>query len=191
MGASNTGAPWVPMLLRSAVAAVYGVLTIFWQEPDDSVLAYAGGAYLLLTGAALLLLAGTARGHGSTKTFLSAEAVLYVLGGALTVVPAAAGTMQAFPAAASTALIVGGAIELFLWFRDRKTFLPVRDGLITGAAAAGAGVLVLVFQDLGPRALLGVTGGSAIIIAVILALSALGARHDARSAQGDPAKAVN
>ena len=191
MGVSNPGTPWGPMLVRSAAAAVYGVLTIFWQEPTDSVLAYAGGAYLLLTGVALLLLAGTARGQGNTRRFLSAEAVLYVLAGAVTVIPAAAGTMQAFPVAAPVALIVGGAIELFLWFRDRKSFLPARDGLITGTAAVGAGVLVLVVQDLGPRAMLGVTGGSAIIIAVILALSALGARHDSRTASGGQAQAVN
>ena len=176
------------MLLRSAVAAVYGVLTIFWQAPTDSVPVFAGGAYLLLTGAALLPLASLARGHRNVRVALLVEAALYLLAGAAALIFASIG---AFTVSAAAALIAGGAIELLLWTRNRKAFLPARDGLITGAAALGAGVLVLVFQDLGPRALLGVTGGSAIIIAVILALSALGARHDARSAQTDPAKAVN
>ena len=189
MGASNPGAPWGPMLVRSLVAAVYGVLTIFWQgQPAESVLSLAGGAYLLLTGAALLPLLSAARGHGTVRPLLLAEAAVYLLAGAATLVIASA---EAFRAAAAAALILGGVVELFLWAKQRRNFLPARDWLITGAASLVSGLLVPVVYHMGTRALLGVTGGAAIIIAVIVAISALGARHDARTAAPEQAKAVN
>ncbi|MDM7991186.1 DUF308 domain-containing protein [Arthrobacter sp. zg-Y877] len=179
MGASNPGAAWGPMLVRAVVAAVYGVLTVFWQDPTEPVLAYAGGAFLLLTGAALWPMLAAARGHGKVRAFLLVEAVVYVLAGAATLVLASA---EAFRVAAAAALILGGALEIVLWVRNRRDFLPARDWLITGAAALVAGVLVPAFYDLGVRALLGVTGGAAIVTAVIVAISALGARHDSRTA---------
>lgn len=188
MGASNPGAPWGPMLVRSLVAAVYGVLTIFWQDPTEPVLAYAGGAFLLLTGAALIPMLSAARGHGTVRPLLLAEAAVYVLAGAATLILSSA---EVFRVTAAAALILGGAVELFLWVKQRRAFLPARDWLITGAASLVSGLLVPVVYPLGVRALLGVTGGAAIIIAVIVAISALGARHDARTAVPEQAKAVN
>ncbi|UWX97092.1 hypothetical protein N2K95_15955 [Arthrobacter zhaoxinii] len=167
------------MLVRSVVAAVYGVLTVFWQEPTEPVLVFAGGAYLLLTGVALWPMLTEARGHGKVRPLLLVEAAAYVLAGAATLIFASA---EAFRVAAAAALILGGVLEIFLWVRNRGDFLPARDWLITGVAALTAGVLVPVFYGLGVRALLGVTGGAAIIIAVIVAISALGARHDSRTA---------
>ncbi|MCQ1994055.1 hypothetical protein [Arthrobacter sp. zg-Y1171] len=184
MGASNPGAPWGPMLVRSMVAAVYGVLTVFWQDPTEPVLVVAGGTYLLLTGVALWPMLTAARGHGNVRAFLLVEAAAYVLAGAATLVFASA---EAFRAAAAAALILGGALEIILWVRNRSGFLPARDWLITGAAALGAGILVPLVYSLGVRALLGVTGGAAIIIAVIVAISALGARHDSRAAVDEQA----
>ncbi|KAD4059764.1 hypothetical protein GD627_01320 [Arthrobacter yangruifuii] len=179
MGASNPGAPWGPMLVRSAVAAVYGVLTIFWQEPTEPVLVVAGGTYLLLTGVALWPMLAAARDHGRVRAVLLVEAAAYVLAGAATLIFASA---EAFRVAAAAALILGGVLEILLWVRNRASFLPARDWLITGAAALTAGILVPVVYELGVRALLGVTGGAAIITAVIVVISALGARHDSRAA---------
>ncbi|MCC3289609.1 hypothetical protein [Arthrobacter sp. zg-Y1110] len=167
------------MLVRSMVAAVYGVLTVFWQDPTEPVLVVAGGTYLLLTGVALWPMLAAARGHGNVRAFLLVEAAAYVLAGAATLVFASA---EAFRAAAAAALILGGVLELILWVRNRGDFLPARDWLITGAAALAAGILVPLVYSLGVRALLGVTGGAAIIIAVIVAISALGVRHDSRAA---------
>ncbi|MCC3275559.1 MULTISPECIES: DUF308 domain-containing protein [unclassified Arthrobacter] len=188
MAASHPVAPWGPMLVRAAVAAVYGVLTIFWQDPTEPVLAYAGGAYLLLSGAALLPMLSASRGHGTMRPFLLVEAAAYVLAGAATLIFASA---EAFRPAAAAALILGGVIEIVLWVRHRRTFLPARDWLITGAAALVSGLLVPLVYDLGVRAMLGVTGGAAVVIAVIVAISALGARHDSRVAAQEQAKAVN
>lgn len=196
MGAPHPKAPWVPILLRSAIAAVYGGLTIFWQEPTLSVLAFAGGLYFVLTGVSLWRMSALARSCRVPQVpgALLVAAALYAVAG---VVVALAQSTTVFAYVGGAALLVGGLIEFAFWFRVRKDFTPARDWLITGAAAIGAAALMPAFLALAEsshvRALLGVSGGSAVIIAVVLAISGLGLRHDASLApeSGEPSKAVN
>lgn len=196
MGASHPKAPWVPILLRSAIAAVYGGVTIFWQEPTLSVLALAGGLYFILTGVSLWRMSVLARSCRTPQVpaALLGAAALYAVAG---VVVAAVQSAAVFAYVGGAALLVGGLIEFLFWFRVRKTFTPARDWLITGAAAMGAAVLMPAFLALAEsshvRALLGVSGGAAVIIAVVLAISGLGLRHDASLApeSNDASKAVN
>lgn len=190
MGDSNHGSPWIPVLLRSAVAAAFGILTVFWQSPGVGVLSVAGGLYLLLTAAAvwrMSVLAGV-QGLARVRSLQLLEAALYAVAG---IAVLALRTVEAFSAAAGAALLVGGAVELTLWAKARGAFLPARDWLITGVVSAGtAAILVAVLaMDLGAHAMLGVSGGSAIILAVVLATSGLGARWDARSQAQSPAAA--
>ena len=192
MGDSNHGTPWAPILLRSVIAAVFGVLTIFWQDPDVLVLSIAGGLYLLLTGVAVWRTAALAgvQGQARVRTLQLLEAVLYAVAGLAVL---ALRSVEAFCVAAGAALLVGGVVELYLWATARRVFLPARDWLITGAVSAGAAAILVAVQimDLGAHAMLGVSGGSAVIIAVMLATSGLGARWDARSGSGAaPAAAV-
>ncbi|MFF2606678.1 DUF308 domain-containing protein [Arthrobacter koreensis] len=196
MGAPHPKAPWVPILLRSAIAAVYGGLTIFWQEPTLSVLAIAGGLYFVLTGLSLWRMSALARSCRVPQVpgALLVAAALYAVAG---VVVALAQSTTVFAYVGGAALLVGGLIEFAFWFRVRKDFTPARDWLITGAAAIGAAALMPAFLALAEsshvRALLGVSGGSAVIVAVVLAISGLGLRHDASLApeSGEPSKAVN
>ncbi|MEB7447144.1 DUF308 domain-containing protein [Arthrobacter koreensis] len=196
MGAPHPKAPWVPILLRSAIAAVYGGLTIFWQEPTLSVLAIAGGLYFVFTGLSLWRMSALARSCRVPQVpgALLVAAALYAVAG---VVVALAQSTTVFAYVGGAALLVGGLIEFAFWFRVRKDFTPARDWLITGAAAIGAAALMPAFLALAEsshvRALLGVSGGSAVIIAVVLAISGLGLRHDASLApeSGEPSKAVN
>ena len=182
MGVSHPKAPWIPILLRSVIAAVYGALTIFWQEPTLSVLAAAGGIYLVLTGVSVWRMAVLARASQvpAVPAALLAAAAIYAVAGVVVGVFQSVGI---FAYVAGAALLVGGAIELVFWFRARKLFVPARDWLITGVVGIGAGVLLPVFLALPAgsqaHALLGVSGGAAVITAVILAISGLGLRHDA------------
>ncbi|MBO0896969.1 MULTISPECIES: hypothetical protein [Arthrobacter] len=190
MGDSNHGTPWVPILLRSATAAAFAILTVFWQSPGVGVLSVAGGLYLLLTGVSvwrMAVLAGTS-GEPRIRSLQLLEAAGYALAGLAVL---ALRSVEAFLAAAGLALVVGGVVELYLWAKSRKTFLPARDWLITGAVSLGTALILAVVQlmGLGAHAMLGVTGGSAIIIAVMLATSGLGARWDARSqGSGQPSQ---
>ncbi len=185
MGDSNHGTPWVPILLRSVTAAAFGILTIFWQSPGVAVLSFAGGLYLLLTGVSvwrMAVLAGTS-GEPRIRSMQLLEAAVYALAG---IAAAALQSVEAFLAAGGLALVVGGAVELYFWTKSRKAFLPARDWLITGVVSLGTAIILAIVQlmGLGAHAMLGVTGGSAIIIAVMLATSGLGARWDARSKAG-------
>ncbi|MBP3035621.1 hypothetical protein J2M53_05030 [Arthrobacter sp. zg-ZUI100] len=185
MGESNHGTPWVPILLRSAVAAAFGILTVFWQQPGEGVLGMAGGLYLLLTAVVLWPMAALAGGLGQARirSLVLLEAALYALAG---VAVLALRSAEVFCVAAGLALVVGGAVELYLWKTARAAFLPARDWLITGGVGVGTALILLAVQlmGLGAHAMLGVTGGSAIIIAVALATSGLGARWDARQPAG-------
>lgn len=171
---------WKPLLLRAIVAAAFGVLTIFWQEPSLAVLVVAGGLYLLATGACALVLARCLPAdRASAKPVLRAEAVVLAVGAAVVFVLPSAGV---FAAAASAALLFSGGMELYLGLKHRGRFAAARDWVITGAIGVGTGALLPLFVDLQAHALLGVVGGSAILIAVLLGLAALGYRHDAASA---------
>lgn len=192
MGETNHGSPWVPILLRSAVAAAFGILTVFWQDPGAAVLSIAGGLYLLLTGVVLWRTAALAGSLGQprVRSLQLLAAALYALAGLAVL---ALRSAEAFCAAAGIALVVGGAVELYLWTTSRTAFLPARDWLITGVVGVGTALILLAVQlmGLGAHAMLGVTGGSAVIIAVALATSGLGARWDARSqAAEQPAAAA-
>ncbi|UPO76556.1 MULTISPECIES: hypothetical protein [Arthrobacter] len=196
MGVSHPKAPWVPILLRSVIAAVYGAVSIFWQEPTVAVLALAGGVYLVLTGVSVWRMSALAKASGAAMVpaALLAAAAVYAVAGVLVAVIQSA---EVFAFTAGAALLIGGAIELVLWFRARKLFVPARDWLITGVVGIGAGVLMPVFLGLPEaghvQALIGVSGGAAIITAVILAISGLGLRHDASLARDseEASKAVN
>lgn len=193
MGESKPVAPWTPVLLRSAAAAAFGLLSVFWRAQDTTFVSIAGGLYLLVTGVAVLRTAAVAGAEqvSGLRAGLRVEAAVYALAGILLI---ALRDNWVFALAGGAALLIGGVVELWFWGRARRRFLPARDWLITGVASAGAAVLlpVMLLMDLDARALMGVSGGSAVIIAVILATSGLGARHDARhGAAGSPADAVN
>ena len=45
---------WKPVLVRAAVALVFGAVTMFWAAPSAEGMGWAGGLYLLATGVVLL-----------------------------------------------------------------------------------------------------------------------------------------
>lgn len=190
---------WQPVLIRALVAAAFGATTIFWQEPDRTVMALAGGLFLLLSGGAVWLLARKPAAAAHRQLLLLQAAVLAVAG----ILACALQTVPMFTVLATAALLVSGGAELMLWWSNRPArgrdvpgkpaaapaaageagSVLARDWLITGAVSVGFGIALPFFAHLGPHALLGVLGGAAIIIAVVLLIAALSLRHDA----GQPA----
>lgn len=188
---------WQPLLVRALVAAAFGALTIFWQEPSGRVMALSGAFYLLGTGAATHWLRERLRGKDPTpdsvltlRLLLFSTAVLFV-GGVLTVTLT---TPELFAISAAAALLIAGAVEIFLGLRHRRSSVIGRDWLITGVVNAATALVLLALPLLAPRephSVLGVLGGSAIITAVVLLLAALGYRHDARTVPPVRAEDVN
>ncbi|WP_155838685.1 hypothetical protein [Arthrobacter castelli] len=177
---------WWPLLLRALVAAIFGAFTIFWQDPGPAAMAVSTGLYLVGSAAAIYLLRSRLSGpetrsksEKSTQWLLRVNGAALAVGGLLSVMFQTPGMYVLLVA---TTLLVGGIVEIVLGFRHRHGSGLGRDWLITGAVNTGAALLLVLlplFTPLAPHALLGVVGGSAIIIAVLLILAGLGYRHDA------------
>lgn len=176
---------WKPVLIRAAVALVFGLVTIFWGSPSVQVLAWAVGLYLLATAGALWM----------SRALPAAVPVVIAIGGVGALVTQSdAGVALS----AVLALLVLGVFELVHGFRKRDSL--ARDWLISGVIAVGTAAALPFFISLGAHALLGVAGGGAILSGVLWMLSGLTLRHDARvgalpgpqaSAPGASPEAVN
>jgi uncharacterized membrane protein HdeD (DUF308 family) len=174
---------FAPTLLRALVALVLGGVTVFWQEPTLPVVAWGVGLYLVLTGAASVLLQLRLNGNdhvdmGPTRQIPQSYGVLYLLGGVFTIL--GADTPAWLVVYAASIMGLAGLTELALGLKFRTTFPLGRDwtiaGLVTVLAATG---LVLVV-DLGAKALFGVVGAAAVVIGVTHLLAALTLRHEDR-----------
>ncbi|WP_298584603.1 DUF308 domain-containing protein [uncultured Kocuria sp.] len=174
---------FAPTLLRALVALVFGAVTVFWQEPTLPVVAWGVGLYLVLTGAASVLLQLRLNGNdhvdmGPTRQIPQSYGVLYLLGGIFTIL--GADTPAWLVVYAASIMGLAGLTELALGLRFRTTFPLGRDwtiaGLVTVLAATG---LVLVV-DLGAKALFGVVGAAAVVIGVTHLLAALTLRYEDR-----------
>lgn len=163
------------MLIRAAVALVFGAVTIFWAEPSVHVLAWAVGLYLLATAAAVWM----------SRALPVAVPVIVALGGIGALVTQ---SDQGVALSAMLALLVLGILEFVHGLRKRD--VVARDWLVSGIVSVGAAVLLPFFTSLGAHALLGVAGGGAIIAGVLWILSGLTLRHDARTPAGGPAQAA-
>ena len=179
-------AMWKPLLARAAISAVFGVLTIFWREPSTAVLSVLGGLYLLFLGAtylwthrvlgvrerpsALTLVGGAALGAAGVATLILVEDSTFAFAGA-------------------AALVLAGVVELVRGLAVRG-HVAARDLVTVGVVAAATGAILPFFEHLGAHALLGVSGGGALITAVVLGIAALSYRHDSTlGAPGSPGAA--
>lgn len=179
---------WKPLLYRALVALVFGLVTVFWQNPSTTVMSVAGGLYLVGTAFAVLLLdLSFPTSDGRIKRALRVEHLGLL---ALSVFALSVHQTWAFVAAASAGLGIAGLCELYLGWTHRRRLVLARDWLLTGGVNTAAAVILPFFATLEAHALLGVIGGSAIIIGVMLLLAALTYRHEA-SAPAGSAEAVN
>lgn len=177
---------WKPLLLRGAIAGVFGLATVFWQQPSELGASLATALYLVLTAAAVLWLR-TALAAASKKvlTALAIEAAFLVLAGLLALVMH---SPVPYSIVVGLGLLAVGATGLAAGWRERKGSQLAKDRLSTGAVMLATGVILPFFIPMGTKALMGVVGGSAIILAVLLLLASLSYRHDELQSGG---KAVN
>ncbi|MGF6835579.1 uncharacterized membrane protein HdeD (DUF308 family) [Paenarthrobacter sp. TE4293] len=166
---------WKPVLIRAAVALVFGAVTIFWASPSVQVLAWAVGLYLLATAGAVW----------RSNALPVAVPLVVALGGiGALVTQSDAGVALS----AMLALLVLGLLEVVHGLRRRDVL--ARDWLISGVITVGTAVMLPFFTSLGAHALLGVAGGGAIISGVLWILSGLTLRHDAKTASTGTAQAA-
>lgn len=167
---------WKPILVRALIAVIFGLTTVFLQEPGLGVLKYGLAAYFVFSGSGLWEYLRRDPVPERMRGPLSIAAAVLMLGAIALLF---AGSVFVAGIIAAAALIGSGAAELVAWAQHRKAFVPARDQLYTGLVGALSGVGLLLFPNLDAHGLLGIVGGGAIVIAVVLAISGFGFRHDA------------
>lgn len=170
---------WKPFLARAVVSAVFGLVTIFWREPSTSVMSLAGGLYLVLSGVGYLWTHQMVH-RGSTSKLLTGIGGGLLLGAGIASL--AIVDDRSFAFAGALALVVAGFAELARGLAVRG-HAASRDFVIVGAVSLATGVILPFVEDLGAHALLGVTGGGALLTAVVLGIAALSYRHDSALSQ--------
>lgn len=167
---------WKPILIRALIAVIFGLTTVFLQEPGLGVLNYGLAAYFVFSGSGLWEYLRRDPVPERMRGPLSIAAAVLMLGAVALLF---AGSVFVAGIIAAAALIGSGAAELTAWAQHRTAFVPARDQLYTGLVGALSGVGLLLFLHLDAHGLLGIVGGGAIVIAVVLAISGFGFRHDA------------
>jgi uncharacterized membrane protein HdeD (DUF308 family) len=182
---------WRAFLLHAAVAAAFGLVTIFWGQPSVHVMSVAGGLYFLGLALAVHLTEQSLRKQDAVPNWLTRTVPVFL--GVVGLLNLWIHSDSMFSGTGALALILMGVVYLVMWAKNRGKHMAARDFLLTGIVTALTGVLLPLFQALGAHALLGVAGGGAVITAVVLALAALSYRHDAREIAGPVAgtKPVN
>ena len=182
---SSTPTLWRPVLLRAVVALVFGALTVFWGQPTTSGAAWALGAYFVGLAAAQAwqlreearLSEPSARPSRPQRTVASAA---FGFAAAVGIALGAAPAPIVLAVGGAIALGLTGASDLFRGLTGRRRTPFARDAVIAGVVHLGAAVLLPFFTELGAHALLGVSGGAAIITGVLFAVAGLSLRHDSR-----------
>ena len=106
------------MLVRAAVALVFGAVTVFWASPSQAGMGWAGGAYLLATGVVLLWSVsrtGLRTASAPSKMLAAAGAVLTGTGAAVALMP----SDLVFGVLTALGVGLAGAAELFLGITHR------------------------------------------------------------------------
>ncbi|MGA7203963.1 MAG: hypothetical protein WBX27_04950, partial [Specibacter sp.] len=148
---------WQPVLFRSMVTLLFGIITVFFGSPDNLGLCLNLAWYFLVLAAAqfwfvrrLALPRSDVRGlalRGAAALLAVAGVVIFI--STSTVVAAWLG---------GVALVLMGAAELFAALTNRAADTgrsPLRsDWLISGALSLGTGLLLPFFTTAGPHALL-------------------------------------
>lgn len=169
-------AVWKPILIRALVAAIFGLSTVFLREPGVPLLKYGVAAYLVFTGTAMWEYLRRDPVPAPMRSPLSMAAAVWFLGAVVMLFLQDTVVMALVIAAV---LLLGGIAELVAWAQHRRTFVPARDQLYTGLVGVLTAVALVLGRELDVHGLMGIIGGGAIIIAVLLAISGFGFRHDA------------
>lgn len=174
---------WQPILFRSMITLLFGIITVFFGAPETLGLCLNLGWYFLLLAVAQFWFVrrlSLPQDDLRRRVLLAAAALLAVSGVVIFILINT--TVAAWLGA--LALVVLGASEIFAALYERKSDEAKStlrsDWLISGVLSVGAGLLLPFFVGAGPHALLGVSGGAALMTGALWLLSALTVRHDAR-----------
>ncbi|HAY44469.1 MAG TPA: hypothetical protein DCY59_13475 [Micrococcaceae bacterium] len=168
-----------PVFLRGLGALVYSLISIFWIQADQSVLSYATGALLVVTGAFMWQYVTVPSAPEKSRAAYALGAGLMLLAGIAALfatTPMWVGYLAAF------AFFVTGVVEFYVFAKLRAQFPPFRNQLITAAVSVVLAIALLFGTGLDAHGMFGLIGGGTIIFAVFELIAAFGHRHDAKAA---------
>ena len=175
---------WQPVLFRSMITLFFGIVTVFWGSPSAVGLCLAVAPYFLVLAGAQFWFVRRSGLQGTHRLALLGSAAFLAVAAVVIFISVSTEVAGWLGAAA---LVIFGASELFAALTSTGKTQLRSDWLISGILAAGTGVLLPFFIAAGPHAMLGVSGGGALMTGALWLLSALTMRHDARKSK----RAVN
>ena len=176
-----TAVMYRPVLIRAAIALIFGLVTFVIEEPTDAVVNYGTTLFFLFSGSAMWEYLRRDPVPEGMRTPLSLIAAVWMLA-ALTLVGVQLGGLSQTVTwvVVAAGLGISGLAELWA-FSWRKTFAPARDHLISGITGVIMAIL-LIFLDVDYHRIFGIAGTYALITGVLFAISGLGYWLDTRKA---------
>lgn len=177
-----------PVLIRAGIALIFGVVSLVAQEPGTGMVNYGIAIYLVFSGSAMWEYLRRECVPEKLRSPLSMAAAVWMMGAICLV------GVQLFDASVMASGIVtavvfglGGIAEIVAWAKYRKSFVPAKDLIGTGAVGVvtGLGLAATMISrgEITTHQVLGTTGTLAYVIAVVCAVSGIGFYLDARKAE--------
>lgn len=168
----------LPAFITAAIYLVFGLSTVFVQEPTLGTLKILTGVFLLTLGLAQVFTAQKVRffdaavGQSLTSTGL-------VLAGAAALLLLTAHSEFIFIVIVALALGIASILKVLLGMRTKHLFDLGKDWQLEGLIMTISAVGLVVIGEIGDKAILGTLGGGAIIAGVFLLIGAitLGSHH--------------
>lgn len=173
---------YAPTLVLSLVCLAFGFTTVFWQVPTINNAALVFAVYLLGMAAASLFHANSSGKLTDQNTEASIEPrSIAQVWRSLAMIQAAGGVFLAvrpytelwLTLTGSLILGISGVMILLLGLRAKNTLPTDKDWRIAGIVTTAAALMMPLVSDLGAKALLGVSGGAALIVGIFMLIGAL------------------
>lgn len=166
------GALAMPAFVTAAIYLIFGLITVFVQEPTLGTLKILTGGFLLALGLAQVFTAQKIRFFDAAAGQSLTSAGL-VLAGAAVLLLLIAHSEFMFIVIVALALGVASILKILLGMRTKHILDLGKDWQLEGLVMTISAVALVVIGEIGDKAILGTLGGGAIIAGVFLLIGAI------------------
>lgn len=173
-----------PTLCRAGVALAFAAATIFIPHPSQFLGAWLLALWFAGTGLSILWTRRASANYPSLElagleaSQSSAAVLALLLAPAIIIINNNLGTLTLV---LSVGFIVMALPDVWIGSTRGKNHPLGKDWILTGLVSAGCAIGVLLVSSLDMHAVLGVTGGGAIICGVFLLIAGLSLRYEAKN----------
>ncbi len=182
---SLQGALTLPAFVQAGVYLVFGLITVFWQQPTAATDAVLLGLFMLALGASTALTGARLKPYDPQLT-QSLNSIAMLLAGAAALTLVLGTSIFWMSIIVSVALGLASILKIFCGVRAKRS-LPfiAKDWQLEGIIMTCASVGLLMMSSIGSKAVLGTAGGGAIIAGVFLLIGALSIASEAKKLERD------